>query len=104
MRKLETVNAWLARKLKDPQFRNGYRRELTAARLAVQIAQVRQTRGLTQEALARRMGTSQQAVARLERGDHDGMSVRTLGRLAEALDAELVIQMQPRLKRRRKSG
>jgi DNA-binding XRE family transcriptional regulator len=101
MRKLESVNAWLERKLRDRKFREGYERELHAARLAVQMARLRCKLGLTQAALAARMATSQQAVARLERGDYDGVSLRTLERVAEALGAELVLNLRRRQRQRR---
>ena len=46
--------------------------------------------GLTQEQLAERMGTSHSAVSRIESGQHR-TSVATLERLAEALEARLVM-------------
>lgn len=46
--------------------------------------------GLTQEQLAERMGTSHSAISRIESGQHR-TSVATLERLAEALDARLVM-------------
>jgi transcriptional regulator with XRE-family HTH domain len=46
---------------------------------------VRQGLGLSQTEVAARMGTSQSAVARLERGDAD-VRVSTLQRYASALD------------------
>ena len=51
---------------------------------------------MSQRELARRMGTSQQAVARLERGDYNGCTVRTLERVADALGAELVVDLRRR--------
>ena len=45
---------------------------------------------ITQEELAERMGTSASAISRIESGQH-ATSVRTLERLAEALEAKLVV-------------
>ncbi len=45
---------------------------------------------LTQEQLAERMGTSHSAISRIESGQH-GTSVRTLQRLAAALEMRFVI-------------
>lgn len=45
--------------------------------------------GLSQRELADRMGTSHSAISRIESGQHS-TSVRTLGRLADALEARLV--------------
>jgi transcriptional regulator with XRE-family HTH domain len=50
-----------------------------------QLVEVRQALGLSQTEVAARMGTSQSAVARLERGDAD-LRLSTLQRYAAALD------------------
>jgi transcriptional regulator with XRE-family HTH domain len=39
------------------------------------------------------MGTSQQAVARLESGEYEGFTLKTLEKVAEALGADLVIDL-----------
>jgi len=59
------------------------------------IASLRQDAGLTQEELARRVGTSQPAIARLEAGG-TSPSVATLERLARAADMDLEIRLVPR--------
>jgi transcriptional regulator with XRE-family HTH domain len=50
--------------------------------------------GLSQSALARRMGSSQQAVARLESRHYEGFTWKTLEKLAVALGATLVINLR----------
>ena len=55
------------------------------AALVEQLVRARRDAGLSQTAIAARMGTSQSAVARLERGDAD-VRLSTLQRYAEALD------------------
>ncbi len=57
------------------------------------IARLRRIRGLTQAELARRVGTQQPAIARIEQGHMP--SLRTLLRIAEALDARLIIRLEP---------
>jgi transcriptional regulator with XRE-family HTH domain len=54
------------------------------------VIQRRAELGLTQEQLAERMGTSHSAISRIESGQHR-TSVRTLQRLAEALDMRFVV-------------
>lgn len=54
------------------------------------IIEKRLERGLTQAALARKMGTKQSAIARLESGTYNP-SFWFLERAAKALDARLVI-------------
>ena len=53
--------------------------------LVGRLVEVRQELGLSQTEVAARMGTSQSAVARLERGDAD-LRLSTLRRYAAALD------------------
>jgi transcriptional regulator with XRE-family HTH domain len=55
------------------------------AEIAEQLADARRAVGLSQTEVAARMGTSQSAVARLERGAGD-VRLSTLQRYAEALD------------------
>lgn len=57
------------------------------------VIQRRAELGLTQEQLAERMGTSHSAISRIESGQHR-TSVATLERLADALDAKLVMSFE----------
>ncbi len=52
--------------------------------------------GLTQEELARRIGTKQPALSRLERGGFQKAKIETLIKIANALNVKLTIQFQPR--------
>jgi UDP-N-acetylglucosamine 1-carboxyvinyltransferase len=53
------------------------------------IAQVRQERGMTQAEFASRLGTSQSAINRIEKGKQN-LSLETLGRLSEALNKQII--------------
>src|SRR5476651_1384823 len=53
------------------------------------IAQVRQEKGLTQAEFARRLGTSQSAVNRMEHG-RQNLSLETLGRVSDVLNKQLI--------------
>ncbi len=53
------------------------------------IAQVRQDRGLTQAEFARKLGTSQSAVNRMEKGNQN-LSLDTLGRISDALQKPII--------------
>jgi UDP-N-acetylglucosamine 1-carboxyvinyltransferase len=53
------------------------------------IAQVRQEKGLTQAAFARRLSTSQSAVNRMEHG-RQNLSLETLGRISDVLNKQLI--------------
>jgi ribosome-binding protein aMBF1 (putative translation factor) len=62
---------------------------------AEQVATRRQELGLSQRELAERVGTTQSAIARLERGGRPPR-IDTLLRIADALDCELVVDLKPR--------
>jgi UDP-N-acetylglucosamine 1-carboxyvinyltransferase len=53
------------------------------------IYQIRQERGLTQAAFAKKLGTSQSAVNRIEHGKQN-LSVETLGRISDVLNKQLI--------------
>ena len=53
------------------------------------ISQIRQERNLTQAEFARRLGTSQSAVNRMEKG-HQNLSLDTLGRISDVLNKQLI--------------
>jgi len=83
----------LTEDLQDPEFAREYHAERDRLRIAEQIARARQEKGMTQERLARLMGTSQPAVARLERGDYGGYRLTTLGKAARALGRVLRVEL-----------
>ena len=53
------------------------------------IYQIRQERGLTQAEFARRLGTSQSAVNRIEHGKQN-LSLETLGRISDVLNKQII--------------
>ena len=67
--------------------------------LASAVIDARNRAGLTQQALARKMGTTQPVVARLESG-RTRPSMRTLERLAKATGSRLLIRFEPRERKR----
>ncbi|MEV6215927.1 helix-turn-helix transcriptional regulator [Nocardia sp. NPDC051833] len=71
-----------------------------AARLAFELGRtirgMRESRGWSQSALADAAGMTQSAVARFEAGG-TVPSLPVLERLARALDADLVVQVRPRV-------
>jgi UDP-N-acetylglucosamine 1-carboxyvinyltransferase len=53
------------------------------------IYQIRQQRGLTQAAFAKKLGTSQSAVNRIEHGNQN-LSLETLGRISDVLNKQII--------------
>lgn len=78
---------------RDPAHKAALERLLPYERIARQVIGLRMEMELSQEELARRVGTSASAIARLESGQHRP-SVETLRRVARAVDRELVIGFQ----------
>lgn len=70
--------------------------------LAKALIAARNRAGLTQAQLARRMGTTQPVVARLEGGE-TRPTMRTLARLAKATGTRLLIRFEPG-RRKRSAG
>jgi len=60
------------------------------------MLKAREKAGLTQDELAEKIGTKQPALSRLERGSFKKASVETLRKIADVLDARLVIKLQPK--------
>jgi transcriptional regulator with XRE-family HTH domain len=64
------------------------------AAIADQVSERRQAQGLSQRELAELVGTTQSAIARLERGGRPPR-IDTLLRIADALECELVVELRP---------
>ena len=80
--------------MKEPKYRKAYEALEEEFALASAVMDVRNPAGLTQEELARKMGTTQPVVARLESG-RTRPSMRTLERLAKATGSRLLISFEP---------
>ncbi len=84
----------LKKDLGDPEFRAEWERTALARAIASQVIAYRVEHGLSQTALAKRLGMKQPAVARLEAGEVTP-SIETLQRLVPVLDTEIVIDLAP---------
>ncbi len=90
--KIRTFSDRLNEDIKNPEFRRHFEEEKKAIALAMQIVELRGRLGISQTELAKRMGTSQQAISRLESGEYDGFTLKTLERIAQATGAMLKIE------------
>jgi ribosome-binding protein aMBF1 (putative translation factor) len=80
--------------MKDPVFRREYEALAEEFALASALLEARGRAGLTQAQVARRMKTTQTAIARLE-GGRVKPSTRTLERYARATGHRLIIGFEP---------
>jgi len=69
--------------------------ERASAEVARQIYELRQTAGLTQQELAKLVGTTPSVICRLEDADYAGHSLSMLRRIAAALDRRVEIRFVP---------
>lgn len=81
--------------LSDPEFRAAWEETEPEYQIIRQLVNLRVKNGLTQKDLARHVGTTQSVIARIESGNQN-LSLRTLTKLAKALDADVRIEIQPR--------
>ena len=83
---------YLNEQLKDPAVRKAYEEEGVFVELAIQVARLREQKGITQRELAKRLHTSQQTISRLESPRNGSLSLKTLIKLAHALGKDLKVQ------------
>ncbi len=89
---MTTLAELLAKQLKDPEFAAAYAEADAEYSVIEQMLRARAAAGLTQEALAERLGTTQSAIARLESG-RVSPSVETLRKYAAATGKRLRVEM-----------
>ncbi|MFI5398981.1 MAG: helix-turn-helix transcriptional regulator [Candidatus Binatia bacterium] len=75
--------------------RRAYRKAKDAFELAERVREARERMQMTQAELAKRIGSTQPAIARLEAGGSTP-SFDTLRRIASALGLELVVELRTR--------
>ena len=84
---------------KEPAMQPMFEEEVANREIAQKIHQLREKAGLSQAALARRVGTTQSVISRLEDADYEGHSLATLNRIAAALQRRVEIRFVPRKRR-----
>ena len=89
-----TIEEHLAEHMKDPGFKKAWHNLDPEFELLESMVKAREKAGLTQAELAKRIGTRQPALSRLERGGFKKATVETLKKIADALDTRLVIKLQ----------
>ena len=90
--KVSTFKSRLRDELKDPEFKAQYQEEKQALKMAMKILELREKKGLSQQQLAKLMGTSQQAISRIESGEYEGFTLKTLEKIAEATGMRVKIE------------
>jgi len=86
---------FLARAKKRAGFSKAYAALEPEYRLVNQMLRARSRAGLTQDAVAAKMGTTKSAISRLESAGKHAPSLETLKRYAEAVGCELQVRLVP---------
>ena len=77
-----------------PELRELYREESRKMDLWLQLVEARQSSGLTQVEMAKRLGISQAQVARIEKAGYDSYTLNTLRKYVEALGNDYVLEVR----------
>ncbi len=86
---------FLARARKRASFQETYAELSLEYQIIGQLLQARARAGLTQDAVAERMGTTKSTISRLEAAGKHSPSLSTLKRYAQAVGCELQITLVP---------
>ena len=74
-------------------FRKVFEEEEVYANMAITIARLRESSGISQNELARMVGTTQQTISRIEDPRNHSITVNTLVKIAGALGKKLQIKI-----------
>ena len=85
----------------DAEQENAYEQALVDTEVASLIYDLRTRAGLTQRAMARKVGTTASVICRLEDAGYEGHSLAMLRRIAAALDKRVEIRFVPATKPKR---
>jgi ribosome-binding protein aMBF1 (putative translation factor) len=91
-----TLEEHIAEQMKNPAFKKAWHDLDPEFELLESMIKAREKAGVTQKELAKRIGTKQPALSRLERGGFGKATVETLKKIADALDMRLVVKLQPK--------
>ena len=90
------VMEWVETQLaQDARLREQVEVRLNELRLEHQLAALREARGLSQRQVARLVGVSQPAIAKLESGTVKNLQLKTLVRMVTALGGRLQVEIVP---------
>lgn len=92
MPRKSSFDKYLAQQMKDPRVRRAFYQERNLLSIGLALANERKKQGLTQEDIAKRIGTSTPQISRTEQRP-ERSNVSTLIRYAEAVGMKLDIRL-----------
>jgi transcriptional regulator with XRE-family HTH domain len=99
--KKTNFDRYLDKQLQDPAFAARFKHAGEAWDVALQISALREKAGLSQQDLAKLLGTSQQQISRLESPGYEGHSLSMLRRVASVLRARVRVVFEPAARKSR---
>ena len=93
MKRKTNFDRYFEEQLKDAVFAERFKKAGEAWDVALELAALKKESGLSQKELAKRVGTTQQQISRLESPSYEGHSLSMLRRVAEALGATIHIEL-----------
>lgn len=94
MKRKTNFDKYLEKQLKDKDFAERFKNAGDAWDIAIKLATLRKESGLSQKELARRAGTTQQQISRLESPSYEGHSLSMLRRVAGVLGATVQVELK----------
>ena len=90
--KAKDFQEYLAKQLKNPEIEKHYNEYGKQLEIAYQILKLRKQKKLSQAQLAKKLGTKQSNIARMETGQQN-FSIEMLNNIARALKVDLSIKL-----------
>ncbi len=92
-KKITNFDRYLKSQLKDPKFKAHYEEFGKQLEIAYSMTRLRKHMKISQGDLAKRMGTTQSNIARMEAGNQN-VTIGTLGKFAQLMGRELEVKFK----------
>lgn len=92
--KTKPISGPLAKRIKRKSFAEAYEEAGYLLDIGVMIARLRDKAGFSQSQLAKKIGTTQSVISRIENGNQN-LTVKMLAKIADVLHCELSMQLKP---------
>jgi len=89
-----TLKEYIAEQMKDPAFKKAWDDLDPEFQVLKAMIRAREKSGVSQAELARRVGTKQSVISRLERGAFSKATLETIKKVADALDMRVEIKLR----------
>lgn len=88
-----TLKEYIAEQMRNPEFRKAWEDLEPEFQVLKAMIKAREKTGISQAELARRVGTKQSVISRLERGAFSKATLETIKKMADALNMRLEIKL-----------